>query len=777
MQLTCAELAISELIELGKFIGSSERERFRFHRTTGSHVRARWSKARTPSQVYHPSAGAAPTQHHRSCIQSPLGLHLTLTVSNNVNSALLFASVTTNMHKKTIYFALVAYLVFNAVDAKKSRRNKRPKDEDSTPQPNVVTYSTFGFNDVGTYDGFVPSSPDYANYLSNYNQESSTRLYAPAFPTAMDSAGFNSNFGSQSQDARPFNLGDDNIPQASMLQYPQSSMSFYNTPSLDNNEGHSQTFPSEDVYGHYAGEVNSPVYGTKLSSKNINRPLNLFNNTEFNVFGSGSPNPSDDKFSSFHEVQSSYESKPTTFGESSKNNYQNTYNNAPSFSATGNDDFMKSTQSNSQNSVKFQKVVDFTKMRPNYPTDLDFKFPTATNKPLSAFGTVSNNQNENTNTNDFEEPSSKFSNPTPSFRDRYKDKEVEDVTEKQIIKPMAFTDTEFSHNSVGSFNNFNNKNPLKGTKFSLDFKDKFKYRPWSSTNYTNDYKNAKNPLKGYQYSTNFSNTSFEFDFSGGGKNENVDNKFTNNNDEVVPAASSNVVDLTSDYQFPENDYSNFKKIPNIKGFGDDYPGLFQSLKHQEKYDPADYVKSLYSTTPTTTTHWGSVYKAPEVSFKQQIKKPQFVDEITDEVVHIPKRPYSNKYNYGKFTDSKPTDWSSFHSYRPHKFKKPQNDWNKDVPTTRFKSEEDLLGLRTHDTSHPSYLPTYRPNSNSLSSDYDYKKLVEKWRQSYLKAKYKDTFHDFEGFPTENKPLHVPVPKPYPVSFCVYLIGCFVTCLQ
>ncbi|XP_049866513.1 uncharacterized protein LOC126367151 isoform X1 [Pectinophora gossypiella] len=651
------------------------------------------------------------------------------------------------MCKKTLYFVLIAYLILNVVDAKKTRR-KRPKaEEDSTPQPNVVTYSTFGFNDVGSYDGFMPSSPEYVSYLNNYNQDSATRLYAPAFPTALD------NYPSPSQDSHTFSLGDDTGPQASMLQYPQSSVSFMNTPSLDN-EAQSQNNAPE-IYGRNNGDSGAPIYGTKLSSgtsskNNKNKQFSQFNNSDFNLFSSAS-SPQESKYSSFHEVQPTFEGNTPSFAEPNKN-YHFSFNYATTHPSTENDDFLKSAPSNTQNTVNFPKVVDFTKYKQYYPSELETKFTTTTTKSPNTYKPVLNIQNDNSY---FEEFSTKYPIPPPTFKNPYnKEKDAEEATEKDTPKPSPYSDNEFTQNYLNY-----PKNAFKDAKLNFDFKDKFKYHNnnWASTNYSNDFKNWKNPIKGYQYSTNYSNMNFEFDFSGGKKPVNT------NNDEIVPA-SSNLVDLTS-YQFPETDYSNLKKVPGLKNHDtDDIGNVFESLKPQGyKYDPEDYVKSLYSTAPTSSL-WGSMYKLPEFSsYKHLGKKPQYGEDIGDDVVHIPKRPYSNKYNFGKYVESKPTEWSSYTSHRPYKPKKPISDWNKEA-STRFKSEEDLLGLRTHDTSHPSYLPTYKPGFNSLSSDYDYKKLVEKWRQSYLKAKYKDVgLQDFDSYASEPKPHHVPLPKPYPVQ--------------
>lgn len=742
MHSTFTEFAISKLMNLRKIVKAAKRKRFRFHRTTGSHVCRRWRLA-TPILRRASAATAADTQ-------SFLGLRLLFTPSNNVNIAYLFASVTI-MYKKIFFIALIAVIVFNTADARKTRKTKRTKsDEESTPQPNVVTYSTFGFNDVGNYDGFVPSSPDYTNYLSNYNQDPSTRLYAPAFPTAQDVSGFNG----QSQNSQAYNTADDNIPQSSELQFPQ--ISFYSQSNFES-EPQSHDFAPEQVqFAQNQDDSSNPIYGAKLSSRSRNK----FNFSDYPVISNVSPNMSEGKFSTSFDLKTTHDTKlQQSFGEQNKN-YHSSYKYPPTFAPTATENF-KTTQS----SLNYPKVVDFTKFRQYYPTELEniSKFPTATINPTNAYNPLSNG--ENSYSNNFDDIDIKLTTSSSVFKDPFK-KDNEPITEKEHLKPNNLN-SQYTQNYFG----YQNKNPFKESKLNIDFKDKFKYNPWAFVNYTNDLKNWKNPVKGYQYSTNYSNMNFELDV-GGSKNfpspEDAGPKtpMNMNNDEVVPA-SSNLVDLAS-YQLPQTaDYSSFKKVPSYKG--EEYADLFEALKPQGyKYDPVEYVRNLYGTNvPKTSTQWGNVYKTTEYSpYKQRGKKPQFGEELTDEVVHIPRRPYGNKYNFGKYPEAKPNEWGNSYG-RPYKPKKPQFDWENEFPTT-FKSEEDLLGLRTHDTSDPTYLPTYKQFTNDLSSDYDYKKLVDKWRQSYMKAKFKNAgLHDFDSFASEPKPIHVPIPKPYAVSRTIH----------
>lgn len=652
------------------------------------------------------------------------------------------------MYKKNVYVLLIAVLIIALAEGKRSRRIRRPTNEDdnTTPQPSVVTYSTFGFNDVGSYDGFIPTSPDYASYLSD-NQESTTRLYAPAFPSAADQSGFNNNF----EDGASFGNGDDNEPQSSMIQYPQSSVNFFNTPSFDgmhsnqNKNSYEVNEPSED-------EPNL-VYGTKLGTKS-KKQSNQLNNSEFNVYSSGPLANTNDLASRFvmPGMQPTFDTKNNNYGESNNKNVPNYPQNFPSSDV---EDFVKPAPSNPHNALKFPRVVDFTNLKQYYPTELDNKYQVAT------YSAMINNQNENMFTKNNGEQINKYIQPTPTMKDMtsFNTKHLEENSEKDYPKQSSYLPQDFRQNYISP-------TPMKSNhkvaNYNSEYKDNYKNRQPGNYN-NNDAKVSINPSKGYEYSTNFSSTSFTYDFDSEKKpyNSNVDDiapvrkPINSNTDELVPA-SSNIVDFPS-YNFPENDYSNFKKVPNVKiPYEDDFDTEFG----KDKYKNDEYInqfKNLYTTT-TPTSQWGSYFKSPDISYKHRVKKPQFEENSNSDIVHIPKRPLNsyNKYNYGKNQESKPNDYPKQRPYKSNKYEKSKDAYN------RFKSEEDLLGLRNHDSSH-SYTPPHRPSGNDLSDEHDYKKLIEKWRQSYLKSKYKDSYRDYESYASEAKPLHVPIPKPYPVS--------------
>lgn len=656
------------------------------------------------------------------------------------------------MYKNHIYVFFIAVLIAaHSTDGKKSRRNRRPtNEEDTTPQPSVVSYSTFGFNDVGSYNGFVPTSPDYASYLSD-NQESTTRLYAPAFPSAGDSdSGFNNNFGSPLEGA-PFGNSDDSEPQSSMVHYAQSSVNFFNTPSFDEHNGPNKNFNEPNRQSE--DDPTGLVYGTKLSSKN-KKNMNLFNHTEFNVYSSGPLANANDLASRFvmPGIQSTHEEK-NPYGESGTHD-QNIHSYAQNYPSSDVEEFVKPAPSNPHNALKFPRVVDFTKFKDYYPTEIDNKYQVA------SYSAILNTQNENNNmfSNNNEDQSNKYIQPTPTLKDNtsFKTQFRDEDSEKESTKQSSYQNQDYRPNFISSAPM---KQNYKGPNYNLDYKDNFKNK-WNQANYSNNEAQAtKMSMKGYEYSTDYSNTSFKYDFEPDKK------PFNNNFDELTPA-SSNIVDLTS-YNFPVNDFSNFKKFPESKyPFDDDFG---THLGKENKYKNDEFInqfKNLYTTTPES--QWGNAYKANEYAYKYRTKKPQFEENVSSDVVHIPKRPSNyHKFNYGKNHESKPSEYPKQRPYKSNKFEKPK-DWNKEVFNTRFKSEEDLLGLRNHDTSHPSYIPSHRPSNNDLDDESDYKKLVEKWRQSYLKSKYKDAYRDYESYASEAKPLHVPIPKPYPVSEPEYL---------
>lgn len=657
------------------------------------------------------------------------------------------------MDKKYVFVLFIAFLTITNTEGKRSRRIRRPNNEEdnnTTPQPSVVSYSTFGFNDVGSYSGFVPSSPDYASYLSD-NQETTTRLYAPAFPSAVDPTGFNNNFGSL--DGSSIGDSDDNEPQSSMIQYPQSSVSFYNTPSFEGNNNQNKN--TYEVNEQTDEEPSDLVYGTKLNSKN-KKPPGQVNNSEFNVYSSGPLANSQDLASRFvmPGVQSTFDGK-NTYGESGTR-YQNDNSYAPNYPSSDVEEFVKPAPSNPHNALKFPKVVDFTKIKQYYPTELDNKYQVATYSSIM-------NQNENVFPKNNEEHNNKFIQPTPTIKDMtsFNTKTVDESSRIESPKQTPYLNQDYRQNLISSTPS---KTNYKGANYNQEYKDNYKNR--NPPNYSNnDSKISINPMKGYEYSTNYSSTSFTYDFDSDHK------PFNSNTDELVPA-SSNIVDF-SNYNYPENDYSNFKKVPEVNiPYEEDFDVQFNKDKFQNDEFISQF-KNLYTTTPTSS-QWGSFFKSNDYSYKNRIKKPYGDENTNGDVVHIPKRPFSSyKHNSGKHHESKPIDYPKQRPYKSSKYEKP-----KDVFSTRYKSEEDLLGLRNHDTSH-SYTPQHRPNNNDLVDENDYKKLVEKWRQSYLKSKYKDAYRDYESYASESKPLHVPIPKPYPVSepYCLLIVHnmCVVVC--
>lgn len=666
-----------------------------------------------------------------------------------------------NMTNKIFRVALIGLLISTTANAKKTRRIKPKPDEDTSPKPSVVSYSTFGFNDVGSYDGFVPSSPDYVNYLSNANQDSTpTRLYAPAFPSSLGTSGFES----QTQEGQTTGTAEDNNAQPSILQY--NSASYYNPINLDHNEDNEQNGSPEEKYKRIVDEEsNSPIYGTKLGrNKNKHKYLNQFNDTaSFNVYSSGPSSPSENKYLNFKETESTHENKPTSYGEST-NTIRNIYNYAPTYPPIEiNDEVVKPT-SNNTISFNFPKVIDFTKYTQYYPSELEQK---PLQQPLAFQSVTKKKKYENKQNMDSEVKSSSFNYPSHTYQNSYK--VTEEDQEKEDQRPSLYHD--YSNNFISYTTP---KSSPKGGKLNTEFKDKVKHNPWdsniqiSSNYYNSSNKNWRNPIKSYEYSTDYSNMSFKLDTS--------TLKTPSNSHFDVQASASNNLELYNN--FPATDYTGFKKIPGVKAhYEDDYSSI--QSKYKDLFKSDDHIKqfkNLYgNSAPTTSSVWGNV-KEPDFLTHQHhsisspfgdddkhhsLSYPFKGDEFSNDIVHIPKKPHSHTFSSSKYSDRKPTEWLYQSNPRPQKPNKP-NDWTKDVSLTRFKSEEDLLGLRTHDTSHPSYLPSYKPVNDEFD-EFDYMKLVEKWKQSYLKTKYKDALRDFETYASDAKPVHVPIPKPYAVS--------------
>lgn len=652
------------------------------------------------------------------------------------------------MYKKLCVVIIAFLLLYDIVEGKKTKKTKRPQpEEDNVPQPDVVSYSTFGFNDVGTYEGFVPTSPDYARFLTGANEESSNQL-SPSYPTSVDSTGYGSNFGSQSIDGQSIPVSNDGNSQPSFVQYPQNLNGFFNAPTFDTDIAQYKNAPSDVSYGTNKEESNAPVYGTKIGSKNKFKFGDQYNHTDLEL----NSDKNEDKYNfNFNDAQQpTFDNKPAY---SEFNSFQNT----PSFPSTSAADFGKTASGDTQNPFKFPRVVDFTKIKPFYPTELDTsQLPSATPRPESYDTSASAPGNNNLFANVYGE-NSNSNNPNSNFKETYEHNMNDEDAEKTSVKSYTYS----NKNNINEYSsNTEDKPHLHETKFSSESKKKLKNKPWASGSHSFKKWKDPTPVNGYGYSTNFSNMSFRYGV------EEPKQPFSSI-DEVVPASSN--LDF-SKYQFPEMDYSRFKKIPSYKVHEDNefdgFPSYKETSPFKEKPSQLEFKqhKHLFSPESTASSYWGNSFKSTDFSsFKNHANKHLFNDGANDEVVNIqPRRP--NKFSSGMSFESKPQEWSQF-SRRPSKTR-PWNDLTKGV-SNKFKSEEDLLGLRNHDTSLPSYLPTYQSSSNYVSDEQDYKKLVDKWRQSYLKSKYKESLRDYESYASETKPMHVPVPKPYPVSLILF----------
>ncbi|CAG4938002.1 unnamed protein product [Colias eurytheme] len=635
----------------------------------------------------------------------------------------------------------IAIAILNDVDCKRTKSKKLSETEESTPQPSVLTYSNFGFNDVGSYDGFVPSSPDYTSFVHGSKQESSTRLYAPAFPSTLDSTGFDANYGSAADGQSPQNPGEE--LQASMSKYEPVSLNFFTSPSFDGNNPYNYKANPETTYDQNEGEKNSPIYGAKLSTKFRSKPFSEFKSSENNKSTDGNPlNINTDAY----RMQDSYISPDNKqfYGDLNNNNYPSFYKFTTTTILPPEYDHMLQSPVTASG-IKFPKVIDFTNLNPYNQNGFNANGYPGTDfySGLSnTYENINNNGNMNQIPNDVNK-NTKTAPASSKYKTYFKDDQMQ--SEKEVMKFNYAANQEFSQNY------FNNKNKLKG-KFTLN-NNKINKKPWDYNSKAEEVKKSKSPLR-YEYSTNHSHTNFQYDYPS-------KRPFNSSIDELAPASSN--LDFYN-YQHPDIDFGNSPLFPTFKNPLGDFDTNDFSTNYVEKVksfdDYQNSFKNVYTTVPTVSSHWGNFLKPTEFStYKDHIRKPQHHEE-NDEVVHIPKKPptdniYGTQYESNSFN----SDWAQNYKPQPNNYKL-QFDWHKD--NNRYKSEEDLLGLRNHDLRHSSH-PPLRPSYDESAEVGQYKKLVDKWRQSYLKSKQKDTFREHETYASETKPIHVPVPKPYPIE--------------
>ncbi|XP_068630868.1 GATA zinc finger domain-containing protein 14-like [Battus philenor] len=644
------------------------------------------------------------------------------------------------------YLFICLLLLEIIVDGRKQTKTKQSSEiENPVLQPNVLTYSTFGFNDVGSYDGFVPTSPDYANQPNKY-KESSEKLYAPAFPSAQDSD-FTSNSQAYNRESL---VTSEKEEQPSVIRYNTANV--YSSSSLQSQDILNKNSASDLEYAQSSVVNDRPVYGTKLSSNKKGAPFDGHNDTESN---SGSYQ-NDNKYQNFDEYQS-YNDNKQLYSELI-NNKEN-FNNYPTTYPTADiENSMKAAPVHSRNLFKFPKVVDFTNNKPIDTMETDNKYSAMAANSLNTVNSLTNSFSDDKHKY-FEEQNDKFNRNSPNLKDITENKNGEEMMSmQQNLKSYQ-----------GHYNKFSNmKSNSKIKKMNYEYADEVRVKPWTSEISNNDKKLTKNVIKDYEYKTNVSSTRFKHNVNDPKK------QFNYNADEIISSSSNNI--HLPNFHSSENEYINFKTRPNAQNAynHDDNNDSTQNI--ETKYNPSlEYLnnfKQSYSHIPTTSTNWGNIFKSTDYSsYKTHNPQPVYKEEETTDTVHIPKRP--NGYRYGKNSDYLAFDYSAYNK-KPSKNNNLKTEWNKEN-YSRFKSEEDLLGLRNHDTSHPSYLPTYQYNPNENPEE-NFKTAVEKWREEYIKSKYRDVAsYDYEA--SEAKPAHalnpyqievpqpviVPVPQPYPVQ--------------
>ncbi|XP_032511621.2 putative uncharacterized protein DDB_G0282133 [Danaus plexippus] len=593
------------------------------------------------------------------------------------------------MYNKLIWLAIIALM---PADGKKSRSNDSDSVE-STPQPNILLYSTFGFNDVGPHDGFVQSSPDYATY-PNRQQDSRVRLYAPAFPSAIEATGSD---GYYDPDQTP--LGADNEDQTNVNIFQPVPINFF-TPNHESFNEKKNT-ETENTFDTRDDSSNHPIYGTKINSKSRNKPAKDLNTTEYNILDSVSTvieNNNDDYNTN---LESRHQSK------SMKNQYNVNY---PSINSPG----------------SFPKVIDFTDAKKYYPSSVESKYTNLKPIYVNAF------QTDEFNNKDEVHNDQGSTNQVSSYNINGKDSD--DFTDKET-SPVSFS----NQDHLPSYSNV--KNNLKNNKYKLDYKQKLKTK--YSNNNNDEFNKLRDLKKGYEYSTNYSTASFHYDY------DKPKRQFNSSIDEVSPESSNiNIVG----HRYPNKEFSSLRTLP----FSLPDPDIY---KPSEEYLNA--FKNYYSDVPSTASQWSSFYKPIELSsHKKQPKKTYLFDDDNEEIVHIPKRPHSSKY--GMYSDSAINEWpyaNEYTSHSPSVTKQPE--WAKDYIRNKFKTEEDLLGLRNHDDFSPSHPSSFK--YNDLTKEFDFENLSERWRQNFLKSKAKEPNRDYESYASDTKPIHISRPKPYAIE--------------
>lgn len=698
-------------------------------------------------------------------------------------------------YRKIYLVILLTILIFvSDVLGKKSKIPKRPKENQdiSTPQPDLATYSSFGYNNVEApmYDGFVPSSPDYVNHINSF-QESSTRLYAPAFPTAYDSTGadgYSGNYDTQHED---HNLNQEGQVDSNPLQYQQSSLNYINTASLsDSNNVHQPNafYRSQDIT-----DSTAPIYGTKINSRNKNtNNNNVYSNDTRSIYQSLQLNPYyDDKKIQNFQVNNDNNQAISAFDTINKN-YDNINNYAPTFPPTSESFQFKSNSSQ----VSFPKFVDFTKHKVPYATSVDNQYISSSLKASDVFNS------REPMWKDKEVFPSSYKYGHESHDTKSTNKEFSNGGNENSIKPesqnyqnsyynqLDYLDSKHKENYEKPYNYKDNvKNTFTGyDRETYNMKTPFTDLPDIRNNekYNNPLTHQDHFFNGLDYNqwkkdfNEFKHHNLKNYSHLNSKKQGAKNPYDN-----TETASSNIIDLTS-YQFPnfdhtfnkDNNYKQYFTPENMGDFGNVHDWKYientESTHLSDSYKPFKEIHSL-TTTPKTTSYWGNNFKTYSGTNSLRNNKNKITyfhnEEDNDEIVHIPKKQYNHKpHNYLKYQENKPDDWLlNIKHNTKHGKGKPIDEWNKEV-STRFKSEEDLLGLRTHDTSHPSYLPMFKfadeeDDYQNYASKYDYRNAIEKWKQNYLKSKYFRNWEnrDHYSMSSESKPTHVPIPKPYPVS--------------
>ncbi|GBP25777.1 hypothetical protein EVAR_94795_1 [Eumeta japonica] len=626
-------------------------------------------------------------------------------------------------------------MVLSAVAAKKTRKKHKGNLDETVRRPDddVTSHTSFGLDDVVGDDGFVPSSPDHIGYLNGMNRGSTSELYAPAFPTAFDVTG---DQGFSSYDHKSYN---EIKPAASDDLFEIRNSTFVRTiPHHDSDFRDNRNNPQNNYKNQYSDTIKSE-FGKRLPHKTR---IQSSKNSSYNSFDQ------DSKSIDKQNVEQSQQPgvKSSTLYDSK--DHKNIYEFNPNWFLNYNIMTTDALPTKYMKNASFPKLTDF--MRNRFPNSFDSNYA---NKFESENYYDDKVYIENTTEDS-------FNNYVPKYKSRY---------------------------------NFSNDN-------FYFHSHNYEYRPITRPNYSNSKLYNKTGLS--KLNENFNHGYSTINYSPDptawkGYFNNVHKKNSNTSKHLhVHPKKQHDSNFRENFSFPKHAIEEYTKYGSIGiGYSDfENENYNQASDHKKLQSavgyyslttprsspesvnqedalpfqkPIKYTKS-YDSGKTVSTYWGNIFELSNSGspFKQTFEDPKGYED-PENVIYTPKRPQRSK-NTQKYVAESSNNWNVYNDHVPLKIgpARTVDEWNEEV-SGRFKSEEDLLGLRNHDTSHPPYLPSFSLDSYAGNfQDYKpiggHKEEVEDSRKPRVRSKRPKHF-EREKSSSEHHPVHVPIPKPYRVE--------------